>query len=159
MKSLKIGALALVLALALTSCKTKFTKHYNPYSMSELLSKDTQGIVTLRGVSDEKSVAQDAINDSHKKALQKLFYQGFPGTDFKMPMITEGISVESKHKAYFDQFWASGYKILITDNQTEVYDCSSNKVGCYSAASTFKINYNNLRKELEKAGVIRKLGF
>ena len=157
MKLLKLGALAMVLAL--TSCNKKFTKYYNPYSESEFISKDTQGLITLRGVSDEKSVSQEAINDSHKKALQKLFYQGYPGTDFKMPMISEGISVETKHKAFFDQFWASGYKVLITDNDTKVYDCSSNKVGCYSAASTFKINYNNLRKELEKAGVIRKLGF
>lgn len=139
-------------------------KVVNPYSTSEFISHDTQGILTLRGVSDEfddnKSGEgkQAAVEHSHKKALQHLFYLGFPGTDFKNPMIAKGKVVEEQNKAYFDQFWKTGYKQFVTNNKTEYFPCEQ-KSKCVKAVSVFKINYNQLRKEFERNKVLNKIGF
>ncbi len=147
-------------ALTLTSCKTTLS---SPYSDSEVVSHPTQGAVVLRGTSDEidgkkKEIGTKARRAAHKKALQQLFYFGFVGTDFKNPMIREGISVETKHKAFFDKFWEGGYERFITDSKTEFYGCK-NKSKCATATSTFTVNYNMLRKELEDNKIINKIGF
>ena len=149
-----------VVALTLTSCKSTFT---SPYSDSQVIEHSTQGSVTLRGTSDEieggkKDIGYNATKAAHKKALQQLFYFGFVGTDFKNPMIREGIGVETKHKAFFDQFWNGGYERFVTDSKTEFYDCEQ-KSKCTVATSTVTVNYNMLRKELENNKVLNKIGF
>ena len=56
-------------------CKTKepalrtTTLAKNPYSNSDLLEHDTQGIVTLRGISDEVTDRQEGVSSAHKKAI------------------------------------------------------------------------------------------
>lgn len=156
----KIYLVAALVALTFTSCKSTLT---NPYSNSEVISHPTQGAVVLRGTSDEidgnkNEISGKARKAAHKKALQQLFYFGYVGTDFKNPMIKEGITVETKHKAFFDGFWESGYERFITDSKTEFYGCSQKKK-CTTATSTFTVNYNMLRKELENNKIINKIGF
>lgn len=131
----------------------------NPYSTSELLNHDTQGIITLRGVSDEMSSRPEAVEGAHKKAIQHLFYMGFPGTDLKNPIIRKGQSIESEHKAFFDEFWKTGYKQYITNNEDSFYACESSSARCVMAVSTFKLNYNILRRDLERNKVLNKIGF
>lgn len=139
-------------------------KTSNPYSTTAFISHDTQGILTLRGVSDEfdnnsKNEGQEvALAHAHKKAIQHLFYMGFPDTDFKNPLIVKGIAVETEKKAFFDEFWATGYKKFITNNAVTYQGCEQKKK-CVKAVSTFKLNYNMLRKELEQKKVLNKIGF
>ncbi|HZW76708.1 MAG TPA: hypothetical protein VFF21_00220 [Flavobacteriaceae bacterium] len=163
----KIHQLTIVL-IALTfvvGCKSPApsvqgpTLKKNPYSTSEFLSHDTQGIITLRGVSDELSGRAEAVEGAHKKAIQHLFYMGFPGTDFKNPIIRKGQQVETEHKAFFDEFWKGGYKQYITNNEEEFYACSTSAARCVVGVVTFKLNYNILRRDLERNKVLNKIGF
>lgn len=131
----------------------------NPYSNSDLLEHDTQGIITLRGISDEVTDRQEGVNGAHKKAIQHLFYMGFPGTDMKNPMIRKGKRVESENQAFFDEFWKTGYKEYITDNKNEYFGCSSYAANCVIVVSTFKLNYNILRRDLERGKILNKIGF
>lgn len=139
-------------------------KYVNPYSTSTLVSHDTQGILTLVGVSDELDNEKDDVGKAvataaaHQKALRQLFYMGFPGTDFKNPLITKGQSVETQHATFFKDFWATGYKQFITDNKVEFTGCKEAKK-CIKAIATFKVNYNQLRRYLEQNKVLNKIGF
>jgi hypothetical protein len=158
-KLLSIGFIVAILA----SCGApKYAA--NPYSTSTLLKHDTQGILTLVGVSDELendkkgSGKEKAEAASHQKALRQLFYMGFPGSDFKNPLIMKGQSIETQHSAFFSQFWATGYKQFITDNSVEFTDCKETR-NCIKAISTFKVNYNQLRRHLEQNKVLNKIGF
>ena len=94
--------LLILVAILVTSCGSQ--KMANPYSTSELIAHDTQGIVTLRGVSDEFKEEPEAEANAHKKAIQHLFYMGFPGTDMKNPMIQKGQRIETENKAFLMSF-------------------------------------------------------
>lgn len=165
----KYLVIMLFTALIVTiGCKSKVvapTKQHttslkkNPYSTSELLEHDTQGIVTLRGVSDEMSNTEDAIVSAHRKAIEHLFYMGFPGTDMKNPMIRKGKRVEAENPTFFDEFWKTGYKQYITNSKDETYGCETNSSRCVTVASSFKLNYNILRRDLERNKVLNKIGF
>ncbi|WP_164112183.1 MULTISPECIES: hypothetical protein [Sphingobacterium] len=162
MKKNKLIVLMAIGLLCATGCSKKL--YTNPYADSAVLKHDTQGLVTLRGVSDDfpnnkKNEGQQvALKNAHKKALQQLFYMGFPGTDFKNGIIRKGISVETQHKAFFDKFWAGGYQQFVTQSNAKFYGCADNKK-CVSAVSEFTVNYNALRTELEKNKVLNKIGF
>ncbi|WP_121965545.1 hypothetical protein [Myroides sp. N17-2] len=156
----KIYFTIVVISLLLGSCAKKM---YSPYSDSQLVNHTTQGSLTLRGIGNEVDgkngkAKEEAIKLAHKKAIQQLLYFGFVGTDFKNPIIREGVAVESKHKAYFDKFWSSGYQRFVTDSKSDFYDCAQ-KSNCVSAVSVFTLNYNMLRKELEDNKIINKIGF
>lgn len=155
--------LTAITILTFSNCSPKKVYGKIPYSISEVVSHPTQGAVRLRGVGDEvKSKAGSgngkALKSAHKKAIQQLFYLGYVGTDFKNPMIRQGQSVEDKNKAFFDKFWDTGYERFITENQVEYYSCAVEKE-CVQAVSTFTLNYNMLRKELENNKIINKIGF
>ena len=158
----KIGMLLLATALLFSAgCSKKL--YVTPYSDSSVIKHDAQGLVTLRGVSDEfldkkGEGKEEAVKGAHKKALQQLFYMGYAGTDFKNGMIRKGISVETQHKAFFDKFWAGGYKQFVTNSNSKFYGCAAEKK-CVSAVSEFTVNYNALRTELEKNKVLNKIGF
>lgn len=163
MKNIKYILYTLTIVLSVASCTSKpSTQKYdvNPYSTSELISKTIQGLVTLRGVSDEASSEMEAINSAERKALEKLLYQGFPGTDFAQPMISgyTKTTIESQKNEYFKSLWNGGYKEFIVENKSKTYKCSG-KNNCFTASTVFTINYNNLRKDLERNSVIKKLGF
>lgn len=165
-KTLSIAFAAASLLVISFSCssteKTVYKTPYetNPYSTSEFISKDTQGLLQLRGVGDEAKTTNDAILSAQKRALEKLFFLGFPGTDFKQPMIanTTQSTAEQQHSAFFTSFWNGGFQQFITSQTPKTYKCK-NTTNCYTATSTFTINYNALRKELERNNVIRKMGF
>lgn len=168
MKS-KYLLLFLIFAGLAIGCKTPapvaktVTLKKNPYSTSAaLLGHPAQGVVHLRGVSDEMPNREAAIKNAHKKAIQHLFYMGFPNAeinDMKNPMIRKGMAIESEHKAFFDQFWSSGYQQYIIENQEEYYSCNNSVKGCSVAVSNFKINYNLLRRDLERNRILNKIGF
>ena len=142
--------------------KTVYTTPYevNPYSDSEFISKDVQGLAVFRGVSHETKTQHDAIISAQKRALEKLLFIGYPGSDFKQPMIgnVSQTTAETQHAAFFTSFWNGGFQQFITNNDSKTYKCKE-KTNCYTAASTFTINYNALRKELERNNIIRKMGF
>ncbi|WP_418512121.1 hypothetical protein [Corallibacter sp.] len=160
-----IYLLSILVTILVTSCRSGLQSSelpelsVNPYSTSQLIEHDTQGIVTLLGSSDEFRVKQDAIDNAQKKAIRHLLYIGFPGTDMKNPMIKKGKRVETENKAFFDQFYKSGYKQYITSNQVEYFDCEDAIKQCITAASTFKLNYNLLRRDLERNKILNKIGF
>ena len=158
----KIGLLLVITTTLLVSSCAKM--YSNPYSNSTVINHDAQGLVTLRGVSDEvldkRNVdgEEESLKNAHKKAIQQFLYTGFPGTDFKNPVIKKGASVETTHAAFFEKFWAGDYKKFITKNEVKYFNCKE-KNKCISATSEFTINYNALRKELEQNKIINKIGF
>ncbi|WP_316749655.1 hypothetical protein [Pedobacter gandavensis] len=162
MRKIKLLVLLAISLSVSSSCTKKLLT--NPYSNSAVIKHEAQGLVTLRGVSDEFPNNKQgegyevALKDAHKKALQQLFYMGFPGTDFKNPMIRKGKSIENENKAFFDKFWKDDYKQFITNSKSDYYTCADNKK-CVSAVVEFKLNYNALRTELERNKVLNKIGF
>lgn len=160
----------LVLAvLTVIGCKSKAVEfkstelRKNPYSTAAaLLGHPAQGVIQIRGVSDEMPNRQAAIKDAHKKAIQHLFYMGFPDADIldmKNPMIRKGIGIETEHKAFFDKFWDTGYQQYIIENEESFFACNSSAKECVVASSNFKMNYNILRRDLERNKILNKIGF
>ncbi|MBB2151394.1 hypothetical protein [Pedobacter gandavensis] len=162
MRKIKLLVLLAIGLSVSSSCTKKLLS--NPYSNSAVINHEAQGLVTLRGVSDEfPNNSKDeghavALKNAQQKALEQLFYMGFPGTDFKNPMIRKGKSVETENKAFFDKFWKGDYKQFITSSNSTFYTCADNKK-CVSAVVEFKLNYNALRTELERNKVLNKIGF
>lgn len=162
MRKIKLLVLLAISLSVVSSCSKKLLT--NPYANSSVIRHDAQGLVTLRGVGDEfpnnkKDEGHElALKDAHRKALEQLFYMGFPGTDFKNPMIRKGKSVENENKAFFDKFWKGDYKQFITSSNPTFYTCAGN-TKCVSAVVEFKLNYNALRTEFERNKVLNKIGF
>lgn len=153
----------LVLAvLTLVGCKSA-ELNKNPYSTSaSLIGHPAQGVLHLRGVSDEMPDRESAIKDAHKKAIQHMFYMGFPDADIldmKNPMIRKGRGIETEHKAFFDNFWDSGYQQYIIGIDEKYYACNLTAKNCVVTVSNFKINYNILRRDLERSKILNRIGF
>ena len=74
-------------------------------------------------------------------------------------MIKKGKIVEAENKTFFDEFWETGYKQYVTNTKNDSFRCEANTTKCVTVASTFKLNYNILRRDLERNKVLNKIGF
>ncbi|MFI3277313.1 MAG: hypothetical protein SNH28_00710 [Rikenellaceae bacterium] len=117
-----------------------------------------QGSVVVK-VSSVAATPSMAASQAYKNAIHGVIFKGIPAVG-RIPMrrpMMDAVAAQ-KHKAFFDEFFRDGgaYMAYATSAKVEnsILRISKKefKVGVYVV-----INYDELRRSLEKAGVIRGL--
>jgi hypothetical protein len=149
MKALTI----LLIGLTISSCSRHFAV---PGTVKHMKSG---GVEITEVKSDEYGKSsEDATANAEKAAIKQFIFYGVAESPLADPMTTEGISLLDKHKEYFNRlFENNGYRKFITCSTV----LTSEKIKNTKYHNTVHccIAYRNLRMDLEKNGVIKKLGF
>ncbi len=110
------------------------------------------------------SNVDNAIVQAKKNAVAACIFRGIPGGNgaAPTPALCPDSQCEEKNAAYFDQFFETAgtylkFINLTTDGVPSGQDRLKIKGG-YKVAIYVQVMYENLRKELENAGIIAKLG-
>lgn len=126
------------------------------------LGVGTDGTKIFKIYVTEKNVNR-AIALAKKAAVEVCIFRGLPsaGTVSGTPALCSS-SDEDRHAAFFEEFFTPGGQYLRYVNITSdgfIPDEDKIKVkGGYKVGLTVQIMYDNLRKDLQNAGVVRSLG-
>ncbi len=143
--------------LSLTTGCARRTIPMEDYVRPIVTSKSTQGVVylTASGYARRKG---DAKQEALRRAIEEVMFRGIPNSNVKRPLINEP-GARAKHERYFKRFFSDGGpytdygKILnINPFQTIRY-----KRG-YQVFVDVEVNYAQLQRDLERAGIISKFG-
>lgn len=103
-----------------------------------------------------------AIDQAMQDAVAACIFTGIEGNEIagKVPALTSGKVVYEQHKQFFDDFFKKGEFLQYVKNANSGYPTGENniktskgrKVGIYVI-----VMYDNLRKRLEEAMIIKKL--
>lgn len=167
MKNILLFALMLIVPAVGFSQKKKIKKanedtaHWR-YEI-EALEVGTQGTCLVKVWSYSKK-PEVASSQSRKNAVHGVIFKGIPAKDRipgKKPLV-QNPSAESELADFFKDFFADGgafmrYVTLTNNGAIEAGDVM--KIGKeYKVGVNVTVNYSELRKALEDAGVIKKLG-
>lgn len=156
--------------------KTKFISLYSPmliccflitasckttYSTSEVtyLANPEAGIISLSAIGYGLT-QREAEQETYVTAFNTIFFKGVPGFDaLRLPMIEDESKARRERASFFDKFYGEkGYLQFVTeqDNASKTGKADRGKI---RVQRTIAINYEALRRHLEREGVIRKFGF
>ncbi|MDR2232863.1 MAG: hypothetical protein LBE56_07045 [Tannerella sp.] len=163
-KILKLGILTL--AVILTSCSAsktaeKYTRQWR-YEI-EPVAVATKGSYLIKVWSYSKKQAV-ATEQAKKNAVHGVIFRGFAGMNgvSRKPPLANGPNLENEKKEFFDPFFADGgkyMKYVSITNDGSIAAKDRLKVGKeYKIGVIVSVAVDELRKDLEDAGIIRKLG-
>lgn len=106
-----------------------------------------------------------AIEQSKKNAIHGIIFKGVPTGDrgcFAQPPLAQSSNLEEEKQNYFYDFFAEGGKYqkfvtLSTDGAINAEDRFKLGKGQYKIGIIVSVNKDLLRKELEDAGILKKL--
>ncbi len=117
----------------------------------------TNGTVTMRSTGYGKKAAKASI-DAELSAIKAVLFVGAGKTPYNYPLIHEGQSaVETKYKVFFDELYNQGYKTFV-ESTVIVTPFGKNTLKQKCITVDVCIRAEQLRKHLEKNGIIRKFG-
>lgn len=167
MKNILLFALMLIVPAVGFSQKKKIKKANEDTAQwryeIEALEVGTQGTCLVKVWSYSKK-PEVASSQSRKNAVHGVIFKGIPAKDRipgKKPLV-QNASAEAEHADFFKNFFADGgafmrYVTLTNNGAIEAGDVM--KIGKeYKVGVNVTVNYSELRKALEDAGVIKKLG-
>lgn len=167
MKNILLFALMLIVPAVGFSQKKKIKKANEDTAQwryeIEALEVGTQGTCLAKVWSYSKK-PEVASSQSRKNAVHGVIFKGIPAKDRipgKKPLV-QNASAEAEHADFFKNFFADGgafmrYVTLTNNGAIEAGDVM--KIGKeYKVGVNVTVNYSELRKALEDAGVIKKLG-
>jgi len=103
---------------------------------------------------------KDCFEYAKMDAVKAIIFKGIPGSGMQGPMVTE-VGAEDKYRDYFKEFFKEGGKYLnyvSISNDGSISDEDRMKVGKKLKIGVFvSVQKANLRKELEAAGIAKKL--
>lgn len=103
---------------------------------------------------------KDCFEYAKMDAVKAIIFKGIPGSGMQRPMVTE-VGAEDKYRDYFKEFFKEGGKYLnyvSISNDGSISDEDRMKVGKKLKIGVFvSVQKANLRKELEAAGIAKKL--
>ncbi len=103
---------------------------------------------------------KDCFEYAKMDAVKAIMFKGIPGSGMQRPMITE-VGAEDKFRDFFKEFFKEGGKYLnyvAISNDGSISDDDRLKVGKkLKIGVILSVQKANLRKELEAAGIIKKL--
>jgi hypothetical protein len=163
MKNVKFILLIITLLCGLTGysqAKIKANKETGEFRYEiACAGEGVQGTYLVKVWSYSKKPAV-AIEQSKKNGVHGVIFKGFPGSGQKCQSqrpIAPSPSVEQEHADFFKRFFSNGgdyMKYVTTSGSTETL-----KVGNeYKVGVTVSVSKDQLRKDLEAAGVIKSLG-
>ena len=167
MKNILLFALILIIPTVSFSQKRKIKKANEDtaewrYEI-EALEVGTQGTSLVKVWSYSKNPTV-ASSQARKNAVHGIIFKGIPSKDRiqgRKPLVQDP-AVESQFADFFNKFFADGgdfmrYVTLTNNGAIEGGDIM--KIGKeYKVGVNVTVNYSDLRKALEDAGVIKKLG-
>jgi hypothetical protein len=144
----------LLLSTALVACSKKIG--YLQTSEVKFLDNPYSGTVTVESIGYGDQIKEAEIN-AIQKAFQTIIYQGLPAfSGLSTPMIPDRTKVDQSILERF--FSRNEYSEFLTGQEdVRVLGKLKNPRG-YKVSKVVTINYNSLRRGLEKKGVVRKFG-
>jgi hypothetical protein len=165
-KQVRIGILFLIAWIAMSvHIETSAKEKPQPWRYEiEPVAVGTKGSYLIKVWSYAKK-EKAAVEQAKKNAVHGIIFRGFVGMNgvsSQKPLANNRPNLEEEKKDFFDAFFADGGKYMKFVNITG--DGSINakdrlKVGKeYKIGVVVSVNVDELRKDLEDAGIIRKLG-
>jgi len=139
----------------------KYTKQWR-YEI-EPVAIGTKGSYLIKVWSYSKDQSA-AIEQAKKNAVHGVIFRGFAGMNgvARQPAMTNNPNLENEKKEFFDPFFAKGgkyMKFVSITNDGSIDAKDRIKVGQeYKIGVVVSVAVDDLRKDLEDAGIIRKLG-
>lgn len=105
----------------------------------------------------------EAVIEAKRNAISAAIFKGIPagGGASPTPPLTTEVDAETKHQAFFDEFFQNGGKYLQYVNlSNDATPSGADKIEMkkgFKVGVAVSINHVALRKYLEEKGVIRKL--
>lgn len=98
-----------------------------------------------------------ATGNAETNAFNNLIFHGIPGSQQRLPMVSDEKTARREHAAYFQQLLDhQGYKafLMVSDPQSGFDLTPTGK----NLLVKIKINVDALRRDMEQQGVLRKFG-
>jgi hypothetical protein len=143
-----------VLSLAWSCSPTKNSISHPTVTIA--LPNDEAGTIIIRSSGEGRTEAE-AVQNAEIKAFTTIFYQGFPSSVQKRPLIGNRKEAEGNSRFFEDFFKGGGYKTFIM--QSFNYSLSRTRNKDIFLNRDIKIDLNSLRAHLENQGIIKKFGF
>ena len=107
---------------------------------------------------------EDAVKAAKRNAIAAIIFQGIPAGPGvgRTPAIVTEHNAEEKYAGYFDEFFKTGgrylsFIALSTDGPPSGQDRLRIERNYYKVGVNVQIMHDNLRRELENAGIARRL--
>lgn len=153
-----ITILILSMAICLSSIAQNNPGDYN-YEV-QFLRTGVEGAELFKVFSYCKK-EKDCFEYAKVNAIKAIIFKGVPGSGIEGPLVSE-IGAEDKYREYFNEFFKSEGKYLnyvSISNDGSIADEDRLKVGKKLKIGVIVVVQKaNLRKELEAAGIVKKLG-
>lgn len=141
--------------------KLEYNSQYNYEVATLAVGVDGTKLVKVWGYG---KTAEDAIRDAKEQGVACAIFRGFPagggGSAAATPAIVSDPDAATKHEEFFTKFFEPGGKYLQYVNlSTDGVPTDRVKVNkkTYKVGVAMSIAYNELRKEMERQGIARKL--
>jgi hypothetical protein len=129
----------------------------------EVEQQGTQGTYLIKVWSYSKK-PETAIEQAKKNAVHGIIFRGFPERN-RVPgqkALAQSPNLEQEHEKFFNDFFDDGGKYLkfvTLANNGAIGAGDRIKIGKeYKIGVVISVDVNSLRKDLEEAGIIKKLG-
>jgi hypothetical protein len=163
MKNLKFFFVAIILLCSLTSysqAKKKANKETDAFRYEiSCEGEGVQGTYLVKVWSYSKRPAV-ALEQSKKNAVHGIIFKGFPGIGQKCQSqrpIAPNPSIEQQYADFFKKFFSNGgdyMKYVTTSGGSDVLKVKKE----YKVGVVVSVSKDQLRKDLEAAGIIKGLG-
>ncbi len=148
-----------LLCLSLLACSGSKSTYPQTAEVTFVSSPNT-GVVMVNAMGYGQT-DKDAEQDAFVTAFNTILFKGLPAFGgLRKPMIDDESKARSEHATYFKKFFGDrGYLGYVTAQQPPVAAGKSDDKKNKRVQKSITINYESLRTNLEKEGVIRKFGF
>lgn len=167
-KTVALSAISMSLMFGTTSAqsrnkvrKLEYNSQYNYEVATLAVGVDGTKLVKVWGYGKK---AEDAVRDAKAQGVACAIFRGFPagsnGSAAPTPPIVTDPNAATTHEDYFVKFFEPGGKYLQYVNlSTDGIPTDRVKVNkkTYKVGVEMSIAYDELRKELERQGIARKL--
>lgn len=141
--------------------KLEYNSQYNYEVATLAVGVDGTKLVKVWGYG---KTAEDAIRDAKAQGVACAIFRGFPagsnGSAAPTPAIVSDPDASTKYEEYFTKFFEPGGKYLqYVNSSSDGVSTDRVKVNkkTYKVGVSLSISYDELRKELERQGIARKL--
>lgn len=146
----------LFICIILNGCKVT---NYPLTAEVTFISSTSPGLVTIESIGYGANENLAEIN-AYTSAFRNILFKGLP--DFlplKRPLVDNEENAKANHPAYFNFFFEErGYMQFVTKQNSITHLGKADDKKNKSVKRSFVVNFESLRKDLEKNGVIKKFG-
>jgi hypothetical protein len=149
------------LLCSVASAQSKKANDIDNYNYEvQFVKVGLQGTILFKIYSYGKN-QESCIENAKLNAVKAVIFKGIPGSDLQRPMVSES-GAEDKYRDFFQLFFQKSGKYLrfvSISGDGSINPDDRFKVGKnYKIGVVVAVQKADLRKELEDAGIIKKLG-